>query len=205
LALADGQLKPEAVKHLEKVYQLLGIEKAALYSQLHVTSAAPESGKPAAPAQPQTASLPAAGPLTSADSTTTHRESRLRLDAARIAALQRESEHVTAILSKVFEEQEIEKPAPVVSEKSAEEGAPDHARTALLGLDPEHAAFLRALLARPSWSRAELSDMAADMELMLDGALERVNEATLDAFDSRIAEGDDPIEIARELMETIDT
>jgi hypothetical protein len=118
--------------------------------------------------------------------------------------LQRESEHVTAILSKVFEEQEIEKSAPVVSEEPAEDGAPDNARTALLGLDPEHAAFLRALLARPSWSRAELSDMAADMELMLDGALERVNEATLDAFDSRIAEGDDPIEIARELMDTID-
>jgi hypothetical protein len=71
----------------------------------------------------------------------------------------------------------------------------------LLGLDPEHSAFLRVLLTRPSWSRAELGEVAADMELMLDGALERVNEATLDTLDNRIAEGDDPIEIDQDLME----
>jgi len=71
----------------------------------------------------------------------------------------------------------------------------------LLGLDAEHSAFLRVLLTRPSWSRAELSDIAADMEMMLDGALERVNEAALDKLDARIAEGDDPIEIAQDLLE----
>jgi hypothetical protein len=46
-----------------------------------------------------------------------------------------------------------------------------------------------------------LGEVAADMELMLDGALERVNEATLDTLDNRIAEGDDPIEIDQDLME----
>ena len=49
----------------------------------------------------------------------------------------------------------------------------------------------------------ELADIAADMELMLDGALERVNEAALDAYDNRIADGDDPIEIAQDLMENV--
>ena len=39
--------------------------------------------------------------------------------------------------------------------------------------------------------------------MMLDGALERVNEATLEVFDARIAEGDDPIEIAQDLMESV--
>jgi hypothetical protein len=38
---------------------------------------------------------------------------------------------------------------------------------------------------------------------MLDGALERINEAALEKFDARIAEGDDPIEIARDLMESV--
>ena len=37
--------------------------------------------------------------------------------------------------------------------------------------------------------------------MMLDGALERVNEAALDKLDARIAEGDDPIEIAQDLLE----
>jgi len=42
LALADGKLRPSAVKHLEKVYQILGIDSSALYSALHVASAAAE-------------------------------------------------------------------------------------------------------------------------------------------------------------------
>jgi hypothetical protein len=113
-----------------------------------------------------------------------------------------ETERVTALLSKVFAELE---PAPaaiappeVIHEPNEKDRTPR-----LLGLDAEHSAFLRILLTRPSWSRAELSEIAGDMELMLDGALERVNEAALDTFDNRIAEGDEPIEIAQDLMENV--
>jgi hypothetical protein len=107
------------------------------------------------------------------------------------------------MLSKVFEEQQPA--APLAAPLSAEHGEPDldEKTPRLLGLDPEHSAFLRVLLTRPSWTRAELADIAADMELMLDGALERVNEAALDAYDNRIADGDDPIEIAQDLMENV--
>jgi TerB-C domain len=124
------------------------------------------------------------------------------LDPARIAALQAESERVTVLLSKVFEE---EAPAPPILAVSPEDVGPESSerRPRLLGLDAEHSAFLRVLLTRHSWSRAELNDIAADMEMMLDGALERVNEAALETFDARIAEGDDPIEIARDLMESV--
>jgi hypothetical protein len=45
--------------------------------------------------------------------------------------------------------------------------------------------------------------MAADMELMLDGALERLNEAALDAHERAVAEGDDPIEIAQDLLQEV--
>ena len=127
----------------------------------------------------------------------------MQLDPARIAALQAESERVTALLSRVFEE---EVPAMPIAEVGTEDSAPPEPSERvprLLGLDGEHSAFLRVLLTRHSWARAELSDIAADMEMMLDGALERVNEATLEVFDARIAEGDDPIEIAQDLMETV--
>jgi len=105
-------------------------------------------------------------------------------------------------LSKVFEEEEPAR--PVVQDKAEDQGAQGaEGSPLLLGLDAEHSAFLRVLLTRTSWSRAELGDIAADMELMLDGALERVNEAALDKFDARIAEGDDPVEIERDLMESV--
>jgi TerB-C domain len=188
LALADGKLRPSAVKHLEKVYQLLGLEASALYSELHVASAAPE---------PKGIS----GPVTAAPKS--RNEGGFKLDAARIAALQRDSERVTAMLSKVFEEQEPAAPVAAPLPLDHVERDSDEKTPRLLGLDPEHSAFLRVLLTRPSWTRAELADIAADMELMLDGALERVNEAALDAYDNRIADGDDPIEIAQDLLENV--
>jgi uncharacterized tellurite resistance protein B-like protein len=195
LALADGKLRPAAVKHLEKLYALLGIKASALYGQLHRAAAA---------ADDRSRAVPGGAPLAAAGSQALPRAKSPRgsqLDSKRIAALQAESERVTALLSKVFEDQEqLASPAVVPPEKE-----PDilDREPRLLGLDPEHSAFLRVLLTRPSWSRAELDDIAADMELMLDGALERVNEAALDAFEQRVAEGDDPVEIARELLEEV--
>jgi TerB-C domain len=110
---------------------------------------------------------------------------------------------VTALLSKVFEEQVP--PEPVASLRPSEVVVSESERqtASLLGLDAEHSAFLRLLLTRPSWPRSELNDIAADMELMLDGALERINEAALDKHEMLIAEGQDPIEIAQELKEAV--
>ena len=200
LALADGKLSPAAVKHLEKVYRLLGIERTVLYNELHAASAtldgkgltASRSPPPIAPLVTPTRS-PGTAPFISG----------IKLDPARIAALQIETERVTAMLSRVFVDQETVT-APVVEpteEMQSSDG--NEQSTILLGLDTEHSAFLRTLLTRPSWSRAELDDIAADMELMLDGALERINEAALDTYENRIAEGDDPIEIAQDLLQSV--
>jgi uncharacterized tellurite resistance protein B-like protein len=208
LAMADGKLRPAAVKHLEKVYTVLGIDHATLYSQLHGAAAAaersPPSGRAANPDLTRPVARKAAGIPDQAPATRMAEigDGGMLLDPARIATLQAESERVTALLSKVFEEETLA--APIIS-PSAEDVGPEAAVGVprLLGLDGEHSAFLRVLLTRHSWSRAELNDIAADMEMMLDGALERVNEAALDKFDARIAEGDDPIEISQDLMENV--
>ncbi|MGE8458379.1 MAG: tellurite resistance TerB C-terminal domain-containing protein, partial [Pseudomonas alloputida] len=71
------------------------------------------------------------------------------------------------------------------------------------GLDVEHSAFLRLLVSRTEWSRAELEDAASDMELMLDGALERINDTAFELFDMPVTEGDDPIEINPEILDEL--
>ena len=191
LAWADGVLAPAEVKHLEKTYKILGIEPDRLYSDLHAASAALGIIAPVNPGAAQTQrALPTSGTFT--------------LDATRIAALQKDTEQVTALLSKVFEEETP--PAPTAVHPVADSGiAEASGQSSLLGLDAEHSAFLRLLLSRPTWSRQELNDAAADMELLLDGALERINEAALDQFEIPVAEGDDPIEIAQDLKEKMAT
>ncbi|MEW6514094.1 MAG: TerB N-terminal domain-containing protein [Pseudomonadota bacterium] len=178
LAEADGTVTPNEVKLLERVYKTLQLDAKLVYSDLH---SAGTPGKPAAAPQ-ATKAAPAAGFV---------------LDPQRIAQLQKETEEVTALLSGVFAEE-----APEIQVSIPEEEEPE-VKTSVLGLDPGYVAFLRLLTSRSSWTRQELDDAAADMELMLDGALEHINEAALDHFDAPLIEGDDPVEINQEVLEKL--
>jgi hypothetical protein len=120
------------------------------------------------------------------------------LDPARIRALEIETAQVAILLGNVFRE-DGERMEPEVEALSSSVSVDN----TLLGLDPEHAAFLRVLVTRTSWPRHELEDAAADMELMLDGALERINEAALDQFDEPLIEGEDPLEVLLGTLEKL--
>lgn len=177
LAQSDGFVSPDEVKFLEKVYKALGVEAKRVFSDVHAASAgrsAPISTKQA-------------------------EKEGFRLDADRIAALQEDTARVSALLSKIFTE-EAPPPAPIPEP----EVVPAEAQGSPLALDEAHSALLRLMLSRPSWTRAELEDAAADLELMLDGALEHINEAAFDAFDAPLCEGDDPVEVNSELLEKIE-
>jgi hypothetical protein len=56
------------------------------------------------------------------------------------------------------------------------------------------------LLTRTRWSRAELLKEVLASGLMLDGTLERINEATFDTHDIAFTEGDDPVEVNSEVL-----
>ena len=121
--------------------------------------------------------------------------SGIKLDLARIAELQQDSARVSALLGDIFSDEPAH-PAPAVATPVVEDSV-------LPGLDAAHSQFVRRLLARAAWSRGELVTMAAQLDIMLDGALERINEASLDAFDMPCTEGDDPIEINPEIHERV--
>jgi hypothetical protein len=183
LAQADGQVTPQEVKFLERVYKALGLEAQFLYSDLH---AVPDTGAPATSAA--VGGTPEAKPATG-----------FTLDAARIAQLQKETEEVSALLASVFAEE-------ATPEEALEPATSDELQQAdagVLGLSADLSTFLRRLVSRHSWPRDDLSDVAADMELMLDGTLEHINETMLDMFEAPLTEGDDPIEINQELLEKI--
>ena len=74
----------------------------------------------------------------------------------------------------------------------------------IMGLDEAHTAMVRMMLSRPEWSREELLDVAADLELMLDGALEHINEAAFDAHDMALFEGEDPVTVNTEILEKVE-
>lgn len=178
LVQADGVVSPDEIKFLEKVYKLLGVDAKKVYSDVH---------------QAVTTDSTQEIPVTTGGGT-------FKLDSARIAALQQDSAKVAALLSGIFVEDEVVA-APVAVVPAEIEDVPTDAR--ILGLDESHSAFVRLLMSRPSWARDELNNVALDLDLMLDGALERVNEVALDTFDIPFAEGDDPIEVNPEINEKV--
>ncbi|MBI5519178.1 MAG: TerB N-terminal domain-containing protein [Desulfovibrio sp.] len=200
VALADGVLDAKEVRALEKLYKSLGLEAGVLYSTLH---AAPTAGHgvtdaPVAVRPAQAASGFAIPPESSAPSAPAS-VCGFTLDMAKVAALQEESERAAAILEAVFASEE---PAPSPESEAPDE--PDDAQVqeeTFLGLDAAHSSFWRVLSGRDSWTRAELEEIALERGLMLDGTLERLNEAALDAFDAPFCEGEDPVEINAEAKE----
>lgn len=177
LAYADGRVAPEEIRFLEKLYKALGIEPKRVFSDVQAAG----TGNSRNHADVQSAGQ------------------GLHLDADRVAALQRDTARVSALLSEIFVEDDVPV-APVASAltKDSSAGTPS-----MLGLDETHSALARLVLSRPQWTRGELEDAAADLNLMLDGALEQINEAAFDAFDIALCEGDDPIDVNTELLEKV--
>jgi uncharacterized tellurite resistance protein B-like protein len=206
LAQADGTVSPSEVKLLERVYKTLQLDSQLLYSDLHGAAAGSSA-----------ASIKAAGPETQQPDTAVSGATQqaghggFTLDHERIAQLQRETAAVSALLAQVFTEDQADdqfsdSPANT-SERAAgiEAGRVEaHATSSdIPGLDLEHSAFLRLLVSRTEWSRSELEEVASDMELMLDGALEQINDMGFDRFNMPVTEGDDPVEINADILEEL--
>ncbi|UZB01148.1 MULTISPECIES: TerB N-terminal domain-containing protein [Xanthomonas] len=177
LAQSDGTVSPDEMRFLEKVYKTLGVETKRVFSDVHAVSAGRSTTK-VEPAK------------------------QFRLDPKRIAELQHDTAKVSALLTGIFTE---DVPEPIIEPQALP--LPSQEATAtpgLLGLDEAHSALLRLMLSRPNWTRSELEDGASDLELMLDGALEHINDASFDAYDIPFSEGDDPVEINPEFIEKIE-
>jgi uncharacterized tellurite resistance protein B-like protein len=184
VAQSDGEVSPAEVKMLEKVYKALGVDPKRVFSDVHAVAA---GTKPTAAA---VAKVETSG---------------FKLDPARIAALQKDTEKVSALLANIFTE--ADEPGAAAVPELVDAGPETEAAEApkgLMGLDETHTALARMMLSRPEWSREELLDVAADLDLMLDGALEHINEAAFNVHDMALFEGDDPVTVNAEILEKVE-
>jgi uncharacterized tellurite resistance protein B-like protein len=183
LANIDGVVSPEEVNLLEQVYRTLELDTQTLYSHLHSDGSRQRQSSSSLP--------PSENPETAPSF----------LDARRIRELRQETNAVTELLAGVFVEDEDEAhPIHVVAGPKVNDTITE-AGSLLPGLDIVHHKFLSLLLTNPVWSRADLVRAAADSQIMLDGALERINEAALDFSGDVLIEGDDPIYVQQTALE----
>jgi uncharacterized tellurite resistance protein B-like protein len=189
VAAADGVVSPAEVSTLTKIFKLLGLDPASVYGRLHAAT---------------TSGLPATGPVTMRPQrpgapgyAVPPRPSQpgvLELDEALILAKLAETAAVSALLGSIFADDDPT-PSPATAGASAVDGP------AVAGLDGPHSALLRVLATRGRWSRGELEAECAGFALLPDGALDTLNEAAYDAVGDPFADGDDPIDINRQVAQ----
>jgi hypothetical protein len=113
----------------------------------------------------------------------------VRLDPERIRARLAETATVAALLADIFTEDDepaAAGPPPAVSADAV----------IVAGLDGAHSALAYRLLAQPSWDRAAVETIVEELGLpMIDAAIDRVNDAAIEACGEPLTEGDDPLEI----------
>ncbi len=186
LVQLDGAPTPQETRRLEKVYKALGLEGNAVFSDMHsATTHAPRAKskvKVLARAEKQP-------------------DAEVKLDTKRIAELQKDSARVNGILANVFsaDDTDVQPAAAPVAKGPLDQVA----SSSLLGLDAKHSELARQLLAQSRWSRTELAVKASAIGLMLDGAMERINEACFDQFDIPFLEGEDPLDLSPEILEKL--
>jgi hypothetical protein len=190
VAHVEGDLTQDEMKILARVYRLLGLPDEILYREAHAAATEPVTVRPGDKAAKgfRVPAKPAPAPA----------GVRTVLDAERIARLKSESAQVSALLGEIFAETTHTDAPPEPEEAPAAEAT-------LAGLDVEYSHLAKVLMSRDRWSRSELEDLAADIGIMLDGALERVNEAFADVYGALLTEGQDPVEINRHVLKELES
>ena len=134
-----------------------------------------------------------------------------------------ESHEISSLLADIFTEAEMPRAAqPPVQPKAeararsksgAKPGAKPGAKTkksttskpsqpaaTITGLDEAHSELLRSLVQQAIWPRSELITLAGQLDLMLDGALEVINELAFERTEEPVTEGDEMIEVNQTVL-----
>lgn len=197
VAGADGYISPQEISTLTKIYSLLELEADEIYGHIHAFKAAtapaqsPVTVRPAV-SQPQGFTIPA--PPLASDSDKPQAEQTLDfvLDLQAVKHKQGEAAKVAALLDNIFAEEETTEASSPYPSAHIEDG--------IAGLDSAHSKLLRLMAHQSEWNRETLTAQASDWGLLLDGALEVINDAAFDICDEALTDGDDPIEIDTDVL-----
>ncbi|HET8772978.1 MAG TPA: TerB N-terminal domain-containing protein [Thermoanaerobaculia bacterium] len=180
VATTDGRVDPREMKMLEKLYDLIGLDTATLYADIHAALATDD--EPVAVDPPAAAPKGFAIPVRPAPPAATP----AGIDMERVRLKIAETRQVSTLLSGIFAEEE----APAAA------AAPAVAEANTIGtLDAAHSELLRRLAQRESWPRDEVERLASDLALLPDGALETINDYAYATADEAFWEDDDPVAI----------
>ena len=165
IAAADGVVDAAEMRTLEKLFKSLDLTADDLYRNMHSAMVDAKDAAPAPQVHPR----------------------GVTLDMGRVQSKLAETATVSSLLADLFADEEEPITASIVTEASGV--------TAIGKLDAAQSAFLRALAGRSEWPRHDVEFLASTHALLVDGALEAINDYAFERCGDPVWEGADPLTI----------
>ena len=182
IAHADDYIDPNEIKQLEKLYTMLSLDKSKVANDLHSMATEPVIVATREQKPGYTIPLP-------------EKTIGLKLNEELIRIREQETQQVKTVLENIFTEDE--QPIQEIMKDDAISTSP------LTELDSEYQELFIKLHTKETWEREELHSICKDMGLMLDGAMEVLNEWSYSHANAPLVEDGDPIYVDIELAKEI--
>jgi uncharacterized tellurite resistance protein B-like protein len=176
VALADGKIDPSEIKQLEKLYVALGLDKSLVTSDIHNVSSSKSSS------------------LVPKEQSITADKTGFTLDEELLALHESETSEVQSMLGSIFVDEEPPQKEEQILTTSNQAGSM---------LDTSHNTLYQELIVRDQWARKEVMELCQKLGLMLDGAIETINDWSFDVVDAPVLEDDDDIYVDIEIVEEL--
>ena len=163
MAHADGIIQARKITAMEKIYKILGLDAALVYSDLHageinggsVTNPTNQTGITEAPTK--------------------------KLDIAKIAAIQSDTAQAASMLGDVFDETSG-------NPKQSQEYSSETENKCPNNLDEKHWQLIQILITREHWTEKEFKELCDKTGLMASAAVENLNEWAYEIHDEPLLE-----------------
>ncbi|WP_316862858.1 TerB N-terminal domain-containing protein [uncultured Cohaesibacter sp.] len=185
MAGADGVIQGQEVSQIEKLYKILDLSTAGLYSRLHDHAISPPITDD--PVMVRAAEEIEEGVTIPPEAIPQQPPHANGLDLARLEARRKDTARVSQLLGSIFCDDDDE-----YAEAEADKIVTAHAFS---GLDEKHSGMVSALIEREEWAQAEFEQLATRFGLMAAGCLEIINEWAFEQHDDMLIEEDECYEI----------
>ncbi|EOV9228202.1 TerB N-terminal domain-containing protein [Vibrio parahaemolyticus] len=173
IALADGKVDSSEIKQMEKLYTCLGLDKSLVTSDIHNLASTRT-------------------PNSSYPTNTDESGGKFQLDEDILAMHESDTSDAKSMLESIFTV-DIEPEIETMSSFSA----------GYDGLDNEHKNLFDMLLSKEIWPRNEFHELCKKLNLMVDGAIETINDWAYEKVDAPVLDDDGDIYVDLEIVKEL--
>ena len=173
IALSDGKVDSSEIKQIEKLYTCLGLDKSLVTSDIHDLASTRV-------------------PDSAFPKTTDEIGSNFQLDESILAMHESDTSDAKSMLESIFAV-DIEPEIEMMNSFS----------TGCDGLDNAHKNLFDMLLSKETWPRSEVQKLCSKLNLMVDGAIETINDWAYEKVDAPVLDDDGDIYVDLEIVEEL--